>query len=113
MKRDNRKVDWKFRRMMTTELFFMVEKRIDAIIEKYTEDVLFYTEILDQPPRILITLWCNTEDQLLKTVEKFEELSMFDVFVYPNFHSEREEYQFKRMFVLKYKFDEYSYQKEK
>lgn len=99
--------------MMTTELFFMVEKRIDAMIEKYPGEVMFHQEIPDHPPRIVLTLWCNTEEQLIETVEKLEELTMFDVFVYPNFHSEREEYQFKRMFVLKYKFDEYSYKKEK
>lgn len=113
MERDiSRKVDWKFRLRMTKELLFMVEKRIDAMIKKYV-NVMFHDEILDRPPRIVITMWGNTEEQLLEFAQRLTELSMFDMQIYPHVHNDNPEFQFKRMFILFYQFDEYSYQKEK
>lgn len=108
----SRKVNWEFRVQMTKDLLFMVEKRIDAMIYKYLVDVMFRHEILNQPPRIVISMWANAEEQLLEFVQKLMELSMFDIRVYPHVHSEKPKYRFKRMFVLYYQFDEYSYQKE-
>ena len=114
MARDNsRKVNWEFRMKMTKELLFMVQKRIDAMISKYPVDVMFHHEILDRPPRIVITMWANTEEQLLEWVKRLEELTFFDIQIFPHVHNDNPEFQFKRMFIMFYEFDEYSYQKEK
>lgn len=113
MKRDNRKVDWEFRVKMTEDLYFMVEKRIDTMLEKYGDDVKFTHEFLNKPPRIQITAWCTTDTQLYEFIGSLESLTMFDLRVYPFWSVSDTRYLHNRMFVLKYKFDEYSYQKEK
>lgn len=114
MERDyDRKVNWEFRKKMTDDLYFMVEKRISSMIHKYPEEVKFFHDILNRPPRIVITMWANTEEQLLEFAKKLSELPMFNIKIYPHVQNDDQEFQVKRMFLLFYKFDEYSYQEEK
>ena len=110
MARDyNKKVNWEFRKKMTDDLLFMVEKRVDRMRQKYGDKVSLHLFTTPYPPRIQITLLCETNEQGVEFGKMLDELDMFTVRVYPSTTLDEE----KRIFVVEYMYDKYSYKESK